>query len=38
MEVVTDPDLRSPEEAVALVKELRRMVRYLDVSDADMEK
>jgi aspartyl-tRNA(Asn)/glutamyl-tRNA(Gln) amidotransferase subunit B len=38
MEIVTEPDIRSAEEAGNLIRELRRIVRYLDVSDADMEK
>ncbi len=37
-EIVSEPDLRSPEEAGAFLRELRRIVRYLDVSDGDMEK
>lgn len=38
MEIVTEPDLRSPEEAKAFLQELRLIARYLGVSDADMEK
>ncbi len=38
MEIVSKPDLRSPEEARAYLQELRRIMRYLGVSDADMEK
>ncbi len=38
MEIVSAPAMRSPEEAVAYLRELRRTLRYLDVSDADMEK
>ena len=37
MELVTEPDIRSADEAVAFAKELWRIVRYLGVSDADME-
>lgn len=37
-EIVTEPDLRSPEEAGAFLRELRLLVRYLGVSDGDMEK
>lgn len=38
IEIVTEPDLRSAEEAEAYVNDLRRILQYLDVSDADMEK
>lgn len=38
MELVTEPDIRSAEEAVAFARELQRILRYLGVSDADMEK
>src|SRR5690606_18099528 len=37
-EIVTEPDMRSPEEAKAFLQELRLLMRYLGVSDADMEK
>ncbi|MDP4000008.1 MAG: Asp-tRNA(Asn)/Glu-tRNA(Gln) amidotransferase subunit GatB [bacterium] len=37
-EIVTEPDLRSPAEAKRFLQELRRLMRYLGVSDADMEK
>ncbi len=37
-ELVTEPDLRSPAEAKAFLQELRLIMRYLGVSDADMEK
>ena len=37
-EIVTEPDFRSPAEAKAFLQELRSIVRYLGVSDADMEK
>jgi aspartyl-tRNA(Asn)/glutamyl-tRNA(Gln) amidotransferase subunit B len=37
MEIVTEPDARSPEEAVAYLMKLRQTLRYLGVSDADME-
>ena len=37
-EVVTRPDLRSAAEAGALLAEMRRLVRYLEVSDANMEE
>ena len=38
MELVTEPDLHSGEESVEFAQELQRLLRYLDVSDADMEK
>ncbi len=38
MEIVSKPDLRSPEDAAAYVKTLRQLVRYLGTSDGDMEK
>ncbi len=38
VEIVSQPDMRSPEEAVAYLKRLRQLLRYLDVSDCDMEK
>jgi aspartyl-tRNA(Asn)/glutamyl-tRNA(Gln) amidotransferase subunit B len=38
VEIVSEPDLRSPEEASAYLAELRRLLRYTGVSDADMEK
>ena len=38
MEVVSTPDLRSAEEAVAYLRKLRQTLRYLEVSEADMEK
>jgi aspartyl-tRNA(Asn)/glutamyl-tRNA(Gln) amidotransferase subunit B len=37
MEIVSEPDARSPEEAVAYLMKLRQILRYLGVSDADME-
>ena len=38
MEIVSEPDLRSAEEAFDYVSKLRQLVRYLGVSSADMEK
>lgn len=38
MELVTEPDLRSAKEARKFAEELQLILRYLDVSDADMEK
>jgi aspartyl-tRNA(Asn)/glutamyl-tRNA(Gln) amidotransferase subunit B len=37
-ELVTKPDLRSPQEAKVFLQELQKIVRSLSVSDADMEK
>ena len=37
-EIVTKPDFRSPAETKEFLQELRLIARYLDVSDADMEK
>ena len=38
VEIVSEPDLRSPDEAAAYLTELRRLVRYTGVGDGDMEK
>lgn len=38
VEVVTGPDLTSPKEAKMFLKDLQLIVRYLGVSEADMEK
>lgn len=38
MEIVSEPDLASPQEAKALAQKIQQIVRYLSVSDADMEK
>ena len=38
MEIVTEPDLRSAEEAVAFAQELRRILIAVDASEADMFK
>ncbi|MEK7193977.1 MAG: Asp-tRNA(Asn)/Glu-tRNA(Gln) amidotransferase subunit GatB, partial [Patescibacteria group bacterium] len=37
MELVTEPVIRNGEEAVAFAKELQLILRYLGISDADME-
>ena len=38
LEIVSEPDLRSAAEAGAYLRALRSILRYIDVSDADMEK
>ena len=38
MELVTEPDIHSSQEAREFVRELQLILRYLGVSDADMEK
>ncbi len=38
LEIVSDPDMRSSEEAVAYLKKLHATVRYLDISDANMQE
>ncbi len=38
LEIVSEPDLRSSEEAVAYLKKLHSIVRYLDISDANMQE
>ncbi|MCH2169236.1 Asp-tRNA(Asn)/Glu-tRNA(Gln) amidotransferase subunit GatB [Myxococcota bacterium] len=38
LEIVSEPDLRSPAEAAAYLRTLRSILRYVDVTDADMEK
>jgi aspartyl-tRNA(Asn)/glutamyl-tRNA(Gln) amidotransferase subunit B len=38
MELVTEPDLRSADEVAEFARELQRILRYLGVSDANMEK
>ena len=38
MEIVSEPDIRTPEEATEYLKKLRAILRYIEVSDADMEK
>ena len=38
LEIVTEPDMNSGEQARALAVELQRMVRFLGVSEADMQK
>ncbi len=38
MELVTEPDIESGIEASCFARELQTILRYLDISDADMEK
>ncbi|HEX8608971.1 MAG TPA: Asp-tRNA(Asn)/Glu-tRNA(Gln) amidotransferase subunit GatB, partial [Pedobacter sp.] len=38
IEIVTEPDIRSAEEASALLTEMRKLVRHLNVSDGNMEE
>ena len=38
LEIVSEPDLRSAAEAGAYLRTLRSILRYIEVSDADMEK
>ncbi|MEO1625706.1 MAG: Asp-tRNA(Asn)/Glu-tRNA(Gln) amidotransferase subunit GatB [Bacteroidota bacterium] len=38
LEIVTEPDLRSPEEVDALMSGMRQLVRFLGISDGNMEE
>jgi len=38
LELVTEPDLRTPREAYLFLKRLRQLVRYLGISDGNMEE
>ncbi|MCY0872144.1 MAG: Asp-tRNA(Asn)/Glu-tRNA(Gln) amidotransferase subunit GatB [Acidithiobacillus caldus] len=38
LEIVSEPDMRSPAEAVAYLKKLHALVRYLDISDGNMQE
>lgn len=38
IEIVTEPDLHSAEEAGALLAEIRKLVRYLGIGDGNMEE
>lgn len=38
IEIVTEPDLRSGEEAFAYISEVRKLVRYLEICDGNMEE
>jgi aspartyl-tRNA(Asn)/glutamyl-tRNA(Gln) amidotransferase subunit B len=38
IEIVSEPDMRSPDEAYSYLTQLKQMLQYLGVSDCDMEK
>src|SRR5438105_4198445 len=38
IEIVSEPDMRSPDEAYSYVTEVKQMLQYIGVSDCDMEK
>ncbi len=38
LEIVSEPDLRSPAEAAAYLKKLHAIVRYLDICDGNMQE
>ncbi len=38
LEIVSEPDLYSPEDAYVYLSDLKLLLQYLDVSDCDMEK
>ena len=38
LEIVTEPDLRSADETAAFINTLRKLVKYLDISDGNMEE
>jgi len=38
MEIVSEPDLRTPEEAAEYMRKLRNILRYIDVCDGNMEE
>lgn len=38
VEIVSEPDIRSEEEAYAYLTEVRKLVRYLDICDGNMEE
>jgi len=38
MEIVSEPDIRTPQEAAEFVKKLRTIVRYIGVCDGNMEQ
>jgi aspartyl-tRNA(Asn)/glutamyl-tRNA(Gln) amidotransferase subunit B len=38
VEIVSEPDMRSAEEAGQYLTEIRKLVRYLDICDGNMEE
>ena len=38
IEIVTEPDIRSSEDAFAVMTEVRKLVRYLEICDGNMEE
>ncbi|MDX1809892.1 MAG: Asp-tRNA(Asn)/Glu-tRNA(Gln) amidotransferase subunit GatB [Sulfurospirillaceae bacterium] len=38
LEIVSEPDMRSADEAIKYLKKLHSIVRYLDISDANMQE
>jgi aspartyl-tRNA(Asn)/glutamyl-tRNA(Gln) amidotransferase subunit B len=38
LEIVSEPDMRSPKEAIAYMKKLHSLVRYLDICDGNMQE
>jgi aspartyl-tRNA(Asn)/glutamyl-tRNA(Gln) amidotransferase subunit B len=38
LEIVSEPDMRSAEEAILYIKKLHSIVRYIDISDANMQE
>ncbi len=38
LEIVSEPDMRSPEEAIAYLKKLHAIVRYLGICDGNMQE
>ncbi|WP_339865629.1 Asp-tRNA(Asn)/Glu-tRNA(Gln) amidotransferase subunit GatB [uncultured Algoriphagus sp.] len=38
IEIVTEPDIHSPEEAYAFLAEVKKLVKYLDICDGNMEE
>ena len=38
LEIVSEPDMRTPEEAVAYLKKIHSIVRYLDICDGNMQE